>query len=215
MRSNVGKKVRQSTRFNGRSGSRAGLMSLALFTRCLSKIKDSGKKHVETTLKNNKITASEIFLIKENGTAVGLANLKKVLQSKEKSMDLVQVSLKSPAGSSIPTVREFSRNLPIVKKEPVKRPKIVEVHTCIDDHDLTIKIGKMETFLTHGKKVRVEISRKTTGPVKLLNRKLRSAKEISQIVIKGLDSFKSKIELDTFNQVCLLIFPNNSSKTNI
>jgi translation initiation factor IF-3 len=173
------------------------------------------KKTVVRELKNSQITASQIFLIKHNGDSAGLQNTRLALKSKDQSLDLIQVNPHSPAGQSIPTVREFlKKTLQPVKKETERKQnksKIIEVHTGIDDHDLSIKIGRIQEFLEEDKRVRVQISVKKGTRVKSVC--TRSVKEISLVIVSALKSFRNSTELENHHQIFLTFFPKISNTT--
>ena len=115
-------------------------------------------------LTNSAIKARRILLIDENGINKGEAELQSVLQELDtKSFNLVQVS----QTEKLPVCRIEKLKNPLEQKRELKRreqvvriankEKEVQLGTSISEHDLEIKLKRMDGFLQKGYRVKVVI----------------------------------------------------------
>lgn len=174
-----------------------------MFKRLLSTAKN--------TLKNHQINANNIYLISKNGDPLGLRNLKSCLNSVEKGFELIQVAPSSPLGSNIPTVKEFKIQSLVKKKlekseKPVKtvvKRKIIEMLSCIDDHDKGIKVSKIIGYLDKGHQVRLIINRKRSKQVQ------RPVSDLYKIIQQELKEYKVKVESEQPSAIEAVFSPKN------
>lgn len=113
---------------------------------------------------NNYINAREIMLIDENGKNVGVVTKEVGLErARAAELDLVEITASAtPPVCKILDYGKYKYQEEKRKKEAKKKQKIVHVKEIqirpgIDQHDLQVKMKKMQNFLEDGDKVRVAI----------------------------------------------------------
>ena len=110
---------------------------------------------------NEKINALQIRLIDENGTNVGIVNLREALRrAEEADLDLVEISA-TPAGSvcKIMDAGKYKYELQKRKAEAKKKQKVQETKEIkftpnIGDNDYQVKMRNAKKFLAEGNKVK-------------------------------------------------------------
>ena len=113
---------------------------------------------------NNGIKAKEVRVIDPDGKQLGILSLQEALEvALQYDMDLVEVSPKS-----IPPVcrimdygkfkyQESKKAQEAKKKQAIIQVKEIKLRPRTDEHDLMVKIKKIEEFLTKGYKTKVTV----------------------------------------------------------
>lgn len=113
---------------------------------------------------NNRITASTVFLIDENGVSIGPTPTDKALaMAQEAELDLVEVNPKS--SEPICKIMDFGqfkyeRDKKIQKQKANTKKtdtKTIRLSIRIGEHDLEVRQAKAKSFLLKGDKVKIEI----------------------------------------------------------
>lgn len=168
----------------------------------------------KNVLKNSQISAKSIYLISKNGVPLGLRNLISCLKTVEKGFELVQVAPSSPLGSDIPIVKEFKIESPSQKTQeklvkPLKpakslvKKKVIEMLSCIDDHDKGIKLNKIIGYLEKGLQVRLVISRKKS------RQQQRPVSDLYKNILQDLHQYKAKAEIEETSRIEVVFSPKN------
>ena len=143
---------------------------------------------------NNGIKAKEVRVIDPDGKQLGILSLQEALEvALQYDMDLVEVSPKS-----IPPVcrimdygkfkyQESKKAQEAKKKQAIIQVKEIKLRPRTDEHDLMVKIKKIEEFLTKGYKTKVtvifrgrEIVHTEIGKM-LINKIIEKVKDIGQL----------------------------------
>jgi len=118
---------------------------------------------LKRTFINNQIRARQVRLIDEEGEQLGIFDLPKALkQSREKGLDLIQISDKTDP--PICKMGEFGKHLYQMKKKQrqqksvkVGEMKSIRLGFNISEHDMEPRAKKAESFFDKGSKVKVEL----------------------------------------------------------
>lgn len=155
-------------------------------------------------IRNEKIKASKILLIDQDGEKLGVISKKEALEkAREAGLDLVLVApgAKPPVGRLVDygkMIYEKEKKEKEAKKKQKKQSlKEMKFRLRIDDHDFNTKVRKIRDFLEEGQKVRVvimflgrDIMFKDKGK-ELLDKVVEDTKDISklsrQIKMQGRD----------------------------
>lgn len=113
---------------------------------------------------NGEIRAKEVRLIGANGEQLGVIATRKAMEmAEEAGLDLVEVAANAkPVVCKILDYGKFKYEKGKKEKEAKKNQKVVvvkeiKVKARIDQHDLGVKIGKIEKFLSKEYKVKVTL----------------------------------------------------------
>lgn len=112
---------------------------------------------------NNNIRASQIRLIDETGTQIGIVSLQQALTiSKEKGLDLIQITEK--ATPPVCKIGDYGKYLyQLGKKERQEKKRLggdlkeVRLTFNISPHDMETRANQAIKFLTRGDKVRITV----------------------------------------------------------
>lgn len=143
---------------------------------------------------NRTITSLKIQLIDQNGTSVGMVDLRKALSmAAEVELDLVEIANKGDF--SVCKILDFGKmkyELQKKKNEAKKKQVIIEVKEIkltpvIGEHDYQVKLSSMTRFLSEGNKVKVtmrfrgrEVSHQDLG-LKVLSRVKADLAELCKV----------------------------------
>ena len=123
-----------------------------------------GGRNQDRTKINNYITAREVMLIDETGKNVGVVSRDAALEkARAVELDLVEITATAtPPVCKILDYGKYKYQEEKKKKEAKKKQKTIHVKEIqirpgIDQHDLMVKMKKMQGFLEDGDKVRVAI----------------------------------------------------------
>ena len=142
---------------------------------------------------NRAITASQVRLIDQAGTVIGVMSLKEALEaSDEAGLDLVEiVPQASPPVCKIADYGKLKYELQKKKTEAKKNHKVTEIKEVkftpvIGEHDYQVKLSNISRFINDGNKVKItlrfrgrELSHQEIG-VRLLNRLIADVQEIAK-----------------------------------
>lgn len=115
------------------------------------------------TIANNRIRASKVRVVDENGKQIGVLELKNALQiSLERGLDLVQVTEKvDPPVCKIMDLGKYLYQQEKKEKEAKKKTggeiKGIRLSPRISEHDMRTKAKNAVKFLNKGNKVRIEL----------------------------------------------------------
>jgi len=123
------------------------------------------KKRTLSRYKSNySIKSSEVNVIDETGTNIGILNTKEAIQrAKDIDMDLVEVNPNSsPPTAKIINYGSFKYKQEKAAKEQKKRQKKIEVKgirlsSKISEHDMETRIKQTNKFLDDGHKIKIEL----------------------------------------------------------
>lgn len=114
--------------------------------------------------KNEQIRAAEVRLIDEDGTMLGIVNIREALaKAREKELDLVEIS--PTAQPPVCKILEYSKyiyeqgkkNKDAKKKQKAVSLKEIRLKSRIASHDLEVKVRQIEGFLKKKDMVRVSV----------------------------------------------------------
>ncbi len=114
--------------------------------------------------KNEQIRAAEVRLIDEDGTMLGVVNIREALaKAREKELDLVEIS--PTAQPPVCKILEYSKyiyeqgkkNKDAKKKQKAVSLKEIRLKSRIASHDLEVKVRQIEGFLKKKDMVRVSV----------------------------------------------------------
>lgn len=113
------------------------------------------------------MNSSQIRLIGQDGKLIGILSYEEALAlAKEQNLDLVEISLKAnppvyKLGDSAKAKYEKEKQLKLQKlKEKQSLPKSLRIGFNESEHDLLIKVKKIEEFLKDNKTVNIEMKLK-------------------------------------------------------
>jgi translation initiation factor IF-3 len=118
----------------------------------------------KTVKRNEQINSSEIRLIDNDGSQVGIITIEEAIElAKSKGMDVVEVS--PNASPPVCRVMDFGKFIFEKKKKSQgakKKQKIIHVkeikfRPLIEESDYNIKLGKIFKFLEQGDKVKISL----------------------------------------------------------
>ena len=118
----------------------------------------------KTAKRNEQINSSEIRLIDNDGSQVGIITIEEAIElAKSKGMDVVEVS--PNASPPVCRVMDFGKFIFEKKKKSQgakKKQKIIHVkeikfRPLIEESDYNIKLGKIFKFLEQGDKVKISL----------------------------------------------------------
>lgn len=145
---------------------------------------------------NDKITAKKVLLVGPNGTQAGVVDTKLALQlAAQEGLDLVEVN--SASNPPVAKLMDYGKMQYQLKKNKRKAQhaadaasevKGMQLGVNTEEHDMLVKLKKVEQFLNAGNKVRITVRMKGRE---------RSHPENAIITIK---KFLDKIESGTFNE---------------
>jgi translation initiation factor IF-3 len=123
-----------------------------------------GDNRARETRVNERIRAREVRLIDEDGQMVGVMTSAQALSlARERGLDLVEVSpMASPPVCKLMDYGRFKYEQSKKENEARKHQKVSELKEIrlsprTDDHDLDVKVRKIEEFLGEGDKVKVGV----------------------------------------------------------
>ncbi|HUY77979.1 MAG TPA: translation initiation factor IF-3 [Ktedonobacterales bacterium] len=123
-----------------------------------------GDNRPRETRVNERIRAREVRLIDEDGQMIGVMSSMQALGlARERNLDLVEVSpMASPPVCKLMDYGRFKYEQAKKENEARKHQKTSELKEIrmrprTDDHDLTVKVRKIEEFLGDGDKVKVGV----------------------------------------------------------
>lgn len=124
---------------------------------------DRGQQQRELRI-NERVRAREVRLIDEEGQVVGVMSSAQALAiARERNLDLVEVSpMAAPPVCRLMDYGRFKYEQQKKESEARKRQKTSELKEIrmrpkTDDHDLAVKVRKVEEFLGEGDKVKVGV----------------------------------------------------------
>ncbi|MGI9461916.1 MAG: translation initiation factor IF-3 [Alphaproteobacteria bacterium] len=123
-----------------------------------------GGRTKDRTKINNNIAAREVMLIDEAGKKIGVVGRDVALQkARDAELDLVEIT----ASANPPVCKildygkykyqEVKRKKEAKRKQKVVHVKEIQIRHGIDQHDLLVKMKKIQNFLEDGDKVRVAV----------------------------------------------------------
>jgi len=156
-----------------------------------------GKKNKPQSIKelraNEKIFASEVAIIDDNGQHLGIMSKTEALElAKSKDLDLVEVSPKEvPPICKIMNYGSYKyqkekQERKHKAKQKITETKTVKVSSRISDHDLELRATKSSQFLSEGNKVRIELQ--------LRGREHQHVDLAKEIINKTIEKIKAKLE---------------------
>lgn len=113
---------------------------------------------------NQKIKSEELFLIDENGEAIGVVSRERALElAEEADLDLVEVNPK--ANPPVAKITNFGQlkyeKEKLAHKQKMQQKKIeiknIRLSFRISDHDLNLRLKQAEKFLMKENKIKVEL----------------------------------------------------------
>ncbi len=118
---------------------------------------------LKRTFVNNRIRASQVRVIDEKGSQLGVFDLEKALQiARERNLDLIQVTDK--AEPPVCKIMDYGKYQYLLQKKEkaakvkhVGEMKGVRLRMGISPHDMETKALQAEKFLKKGDRVRVEM----------------------------------------------------------
>jgi translation initiation factor IF-3 len=123
-----------------------------------------GDNRPRETRINDRIRAREVRLIDDDGQMIGvMTSMQALALAREKNLDLVEVSpMAVPPVCKIMDWGRFKYEQAKKENEARKHQKTVEIKEIrmrprTDDHDLDVKVRKIEEFLAEGDKVKVGV----------------------------------------------------------
>ncbi len=123
-----------------------------------------GDNRPRETRVNERVRAREVRLIDEDGQAIGVMSSMQALNlARERNLDLVEVSpMANPPVCKLMDYGRFKYEQAKKENEARKHQKTTELKEIrmrprTDDHDLTVKVRKIEEFLGEGDKVKVGV----------------------------------------------------------
>lgn len=123
-----------------------------------------GDNRPRETRINDRIRAREVRLIDDEGQMIGvMTSMQALAIAREKNLDLVEVSpMAVPPVCKIMDWGRFKYEQAKKENEARKHQKTVEIKEIrmrprTDDHDLEVKVRKIEEFLAEGDKVKVGV----------------------------------------------------------
>ena len=123
-----------------------------------------GDNRPRETRINDRIRAREVRLIDDDGQMIGvMPSMQALALAREKNLDLVEVSpMAVPPVCKIMDWGRFKYEQAKKENEARKHQKTVEIKEIrmrprTDDHDLEVKVRKIEEFLAEGDKVKVGV----------------------------------------------------------
>ena len=145
---------------------------------------------------NNEIRATQVRLIDENKTQVGIIPLKEALEIAErKELDLVEISPKTDP----PVCRtlDYGKYLYSLQKKAHEAQKLqrkiqikeIKFTPAIGIHDIEVKVKKIKEFLKEGNKVKITIW--------LRGRQKRKPEMLNIMTAKIIDILKDISEIET------------------
>ncbi|MGZ3666980.1 MAG: translation initiation factor IF-3, partial [Ktedonobacterales bacterium] len=121
-----------------------------------------GDNRPRETRINERVRAREVRLIDEEGQMIGVMTSAQALNlARERNLDLVEVSpMAVPPVCKLMDYGRFKYEQAKRENEARKHQKTVEIKEIrmtprTDDHDLEVKVRKIEEFLAEGDKVKV------------------------------------------------------------
>lgn len=124
----------------------------------------NNKSSKDLLRKNEQIRAAEVRLIDEDGTMLGIVNIREALaKAREKELDLVEIS--PTAQPPVCKILEYSKyvyeqgkkNKDAKKKQKAVSLKEIRLKSRIASHDLEVKVRQIEGFLKKKDMVRVSV----------------------------------------------------------
>jgi len=123
-----------------------------------------GDNRARETRVNERIRAREVRLIDEDGQMIGVMTSGQALSmARERGLDLVEVSpMATPPVCKLMDYGRFKYEQSKKENEARKHQKVSELKEIrlsprTDDHDLSVKVRKIEEFLGEGDKVKVGV----------------------------------------------------------
>src|SRR5258706_6692683 len=123
-----------------------------------------GDNRPRETRVNDRVRAREVRLIDEDGQMIGVMSWAEALAlARERDLDLVEVSpMAMPPVCKLMDWGRFKYEQAKKENEARKHQKTVEIKEIrlsprTDDHDLSVKVRKIEEFLAEGDKVKVGV----------------------------------------------------------
>jgi len=123
-----------------------------------------GDNRARETRVNERIRAREVRLIDEDGQMIGVMTSGQALSmARERGLDLVEVSpMATPPVCKLMDYGRFKYEQSKKENEARKHQKVSELKEIrlsprTDDHDLFVKVRKIEEFLSEGDKVKVGV----------------------------------------------------------
>ena len=142
---------------------------------------------------NNRIRATEVQVIDENGQAIGVMSLRDALAlAYEKDLDLVEVA--PSAKPPVCRIMDFGKFIYQEKrkqresKKHTSEVKEISLRPNTSDHDLQVKLRKARQFLANGHKVRFKM--------RLRGREVVHSEEYKKIMLRAAEELSdvSKVE---------------------
>ncbi len=118
----------------------------------------------KTVKRNEQIHSSEIRLIDNDGSQVGIITIEEAIElAKSKGMDVVEVS--PNASPPVCRVMDFGKfvfeqkkkNQGAKKKQKIIHVKEIKFRPLIEESDYNVKLGKIFKFLKQGDKVKISL----------------------------------------------------------
>ena len=118
----------------------------------------------KTVKRNEQINSSEIRLIDNDGSQVGIITIEEAIElAKSKGMDVVEVS--PNASPPVCRVMDFGKfifekkkkNQGAKKKQKIIHVKEIKFRPLIEESDYNVKLGKIFKFLEQGDKVKISL----------------------------------------------------------
>ena len=118
----------------------------------------------KTAKRNEQINSSEIRLIDNDGSQVGIITIEEAIElAKSKGMDVVEVSPNaSPPVCRVMNFGKFvfeqkKKSQGAKKKQKITHVKEIKFRPLIEESDYNVKLGKIFKFLEQGDKVKISL----------------------------------------------------------